>query len=96
MFLLHSQQFQMIANFQIVYIFKSNAFSTLFNKTIFFNQTKQAKMKEMNRHLYLHIACVLKTQTIVFSKCLLRHGVLRVFELFCVFVFVRAILSWCP
>ena len=31
-----------------------------------------------------------------FSKCLLRIDVLRVFVLFCVLVFVRAILSWCP
>jgi len=30
------------------------------------------------------------------SKCLLRLGVSRVFVLFCGFVYVRAILSWCP
>jgi len=30
------------------------------------------------------------------SKCLLRHYVVRVFVSFCVLVFVRAILSWCP
>jgi len=30
-----------------------------------------------------------------FSECLLRLGVLRVFALFFVFIFVRAILSWC-
>ena len=30
------------------------------------------------------------------SKCLLRHSGLRVFVSFCVLVFVRAILSWCP
>ena len=36
------------------------------------------------------------TKLIVFSICLLRHGVLRVFVSFCVLVFVRAILSWCP
>jgi len=33
---------------------------------------------------------------IVCSKCLLRHDVVRVFVSFCVLVFVRAILSWCP
>jgi len=39
----------------------------------------------------------LKTQqNNFFSKCLLRHGVLRVFVLFCVLDFERAILSWCP
>ena len=38
--------------------------------------------------------CLLKN--IFFSKCLLRHGGVRVFVLFCVLVFVRAILSWCP
>jgi len=27
---------------------------------------------------------------------MLRHGVVRVFVSFCVLVFVRAILSWCP
>ena len=32
----------------------------------------------------------------VFSKCLLRHGLVPVFVSFCVLVFVRAILSWCP
>ena len=31
-----------------------------------------------------------------FLKCLWRHGILRVFVLFCVLVFVRAILSRCP
>ena len=30
------------------------------------------------------------------SKCLLRHDGVRVFVSFCVLVFVRAILSWCP
>jgi len=34
-----------------------------------------------------------KKTKIVFSKCLLRHGVLRVFVSFYVLVFVRAILS---
>jgi len=33
---------------------------------------------------------------VFFSNCLLRPGVLRVFVLFCVLVFVRAILSWRP
>jgi len=37
-----------------------------------------------------------KTQKYSFSKCLLRHDVVRVFVSFCVLVFVRAILSWCP
>ena len=32
----------------------------------------------------------------MFSKCLLRHGVVRVFVSSLVLVFVRAILSWCP
>ena len=31
-----------------------------------------------------------------FSKCLLRHDVVRVYVSFFVLVFVRAILSWCP
>jgi len=32
----------------------------------------------------------------MFSKCLLRHDVVRVFVASLVLVFVRAILSWCP
>ena len=36
------------------------------------------------------------TKIVFFSKCLLRHGVVRVFVSLCVLVFVRAILSWCP
>jgi len=32
----------------------------------------------------------------MFSKCLLRHDVVRVFVSSLVLVFVRAILSWCP
>jgi len=31
-----------------------------------------------------------------FCKCLLRHGVVLVFVFFCVLVFERATLSWCP
>ena len=37
-----------------------------------------------------------KTQKYMFSKCLLRHDVVRVFVSSLVLVFVRAILSWCP
>ena len=37
-----------------------------------------------------------KTQKYSFSKCLLRHDVVRVFVSFLVLVFVRANLSWCP
>jgi len=36
------------------------------------------------------------TKKLVFSKCMLRRGVVRVFVSFLVLVFVRAILSWCP
>jgi len=36
------------------------------------------------------------TQTTSYFKCLLRLGVLCVCVLLCVFVFVPAILSWCP
>jgi len=36
------------------------------------------------------------TNIVFFSKCMFRHGVVRVFVSFCVLVFVRAILSWCP
>ena len=35
-------------------------------------------------------------QKYMFSKCLLRHDVVRVFVSSLVLVFVRAILSWCP
>jgi len=37
-----------------------------------------------------------KTQKYMFSKCLLRNDVVRVFVPSLVLVFVRAILSWCP
>jgi len=37
-----------------------------------------------------------KTQKYMFSKCLLRHDVVRVFVSSLVLVFVRAILSCCP
>jgi len=37
-----------------------------------------------------------KTQKYMFSKCLLRQDVVRVFVSSLVLVFVRAILSWCP
>ena len=37
-----------------------------------------------------------KTQKYMFSKCLLRHDVVRVFVSSLVLVFVRAYLSWCP
>ena len=37
-----------------------------------------------------------QTQKYMFSKCLLRHDVLRVFVSSLVLVFLRAILSWCP
>ena len=37
-----------------------------------------------------------KTQKYMFSKCLLRHDVVRVFVSSFVLVIVRAILSWCP
>jgi len=37
-----------------------------------------------------------KTQKYMFSKCLLRHDVVRVFVSSLVLVFVRAILSWYP
>jgi len=37
-----------------------------------------------------------KHTEIVFSKCLLRHGFLRVFLFFYVLAFVRAILLWWP
>ena len=37
-----------------------------------------------------------KTLKYIFSKCLLRHDVVRVFVSSLVLVFVRAILSWCP
>ena len=37
-----------------------------------------------------------KTQQYNFSKCLLRHDVVRDFVSFCVIVFVRAILLLCP
>jgi len=47
------------------------------------------KSIKINRNLW-------KTQNNSLFKCLLRIGVLRVFVLFYVFVFVRAILSWCP
>jgi len=46
---------------------------------------------KMNNYFYQ----IRKTQENDFSKCLLRHGVLRVFVSFCVLVFVRAISSWC-
>jgi len=36
-----------------------------------------------------------KHKNIGFFKCMLRHGVVRVFVSFFVLVFVRAILSWC-
>jgi len=37
-----------------------------------------------------------KTQQYMFSKCLLRHDVVRVFVSSLVLVFVWVILSWCP
>jgi len=48
--------------------------------------TKQIKTETSEKH----------KQIVFISICLLRFGVLRVFVLFCVLVFVRAILSWCP
>ena len=36
------------------------------------------------------------TKKYMFSKCLLRHDVVRVFVSSLVLVYVRAILSWCP
>ena len=38
----------------------------------------------------------IEKQKYMFSKCLLRHDVVRVFVSSLVLVFVRAILSWCP
>jgi len=50
----------------------------------------------LNDTLYRRQLFLFYTKNRFFSECLLRFGVLRVFVLFCVFVFVWAILSWCP
>jgi len=36
-----------------------------------------------------------KTQKQCFSKCMLRHGIPRVFVFLCLLIFVRAMWSWC-
>jgi len=46
--------------------------------------------------IFINKEKIRKTRKIVYSECLLRLRVLCVFVLFCVFVFVWAILSWCP
>ena len=53
---------------------------------------------EINGYCVKHCFAMrfMKTQKYSFFKCLLRHDVVRVFVLFCVLVFVRAILSWYP
>jgi len=53
------------------------------------NSFKKLKNKEEKKKIQT-------TQKYSFFKCLLRHGVVRVFVLFCVLVFVRAILSMFP
>jgi len=55
------------------------------------NSFKQIINKKENKKWKIR-----KTQKYMFSKCLLRHDVVRVFVSSLVLVFVRAILSWCP
>jgi len=54
------------------------------------NSFKKLKRKEKKEKSEKH------KKIVFFSKCLMRHGVLRVFVSFCVLVLVQAILSWCP
>jgi len=70
--------------------FKSAVKNDYFN--ILTNWNKQYTQKRISRFKHFRALGL----SIVFSKCLLRHGVLRVFVSFSVLVFVRAILSVCP
>ena len=54
------------------------------------------KMVETALHCLFTFLCQNNTKKSFFSECLLRLDVLRVSVLFCVFDFVRIILSWCP
>jgi len=70
------------------------ALCLIFNLNLFGAFT--LKLQETSTRRFVHICIYEKHNIIVFSKCLLRHDVVSVFVSFCVLVFVRAILSWCP